>query len=115
MEWLNILIGALGGIVGAIGSAIGMFIYFPQTKKQKEIENDKSINQQWVDLYREMEKKNEDNATLIQELNNEKLELMQKLNNKEIELANKEVELILSKVKECKVRGCRDREPDTGY
>ena len=62
-----------------------------------------------------MEKKNEDNATLIQELNNEKLELMQKLNNKEIELANKEVELILSKVKECKVRGCRDREPDTGY
>lgn len=134
IEWLQMLIGVLGGgsLVGAI---VGFFTIPSAIKKaaaearkeeaeakSTEIENMKAVADGWKDLAEERQEANKEKdariAELTKQVDDRYVEIgnwRDKYNGKQEEVTTLKVRIATDEVKMCQLRGCEKRTPPTGY
>lgn len=62
LEFISAIVGAL---VGGLGGFFGGLLYFKQTKKSKEIDNESKLAAEWEKLYREQKAITDKNSEKI--------------------------------------------------
>jgi gas vesicle protein len=111
MDW-GILIT---GIIGVISGNVTAFLFFPQARRMKQIENEAKQSEEWRKLY-------EEGKLEIKELNNkidslydvieQRRECEEKLRTEKEELGLEHMKL---KMLKCEVPSCPKRVPPTGF
>ena len=120
MDWISTVVTAVCAIVGAFGG--GSILYFQQTRKQKEIDNELKEAQEWEKLYREVATQNKEKDNKIEELRRDinnlregKITLVEENAAKVQELlaeqSSLEIQLAVAKWNNCEVIGCMKRRP----
>lgn len=120
MEWLNIIITGIVGVLGALGG--GGLIYIKQTKRGKDIDNELREADAWRDMYGEKSKKCDEKDGKIDELRKhintlqeERIKLLKEhsitLQKKEVEMSQKNINIMELEFYKCMVCGCKKRRP----
>lgn len=113
MNALTIIISAITTFL--FGEKLYNWIFVKQDKKSKEADNEaKAVEtlQKALDLIQgQLEKSNADSAEKQSVIVAQQKELY----TERAESARKTTEIEVLKCRECRVRGCADREPQTGY
>lgn len=115
----SIITGVVALLSALLGSSV---LYFRQNKRSKEIENELKLAQAWEHLAQEMESKNGEKDSKIDELRkhvnilqSEKIKIIeskQKENQSlQAELFETRIKSIELKYNECRIAGCPKREP----
>jgi septal ring factor EnvC (AmiA/AmiB activator) len=102
-------------IIGVVTGNLTMFLFFPQMRKSKIIENDARQSEEWKKLYDETHAEVKEKEAQINELyqditthRNEKAELR-------VQVAELQVENAKLKLLKCELPKCPNRKPPTGY
>lgn len=98
MEWLELLLGALGG-----GGICSIFL-IKETRKAKRIENERNASQVWRELYEKSEQRCDTLSSKIDQLYKEN----SKFRDENNELTTQNAVLSIQK---CVVNGCKERVP----
>ena len=110
------------GVIGIVAGSVGTFVFFPQEKKAKDIENESKQSEEWKKLYEEthselqqkdaiIEKKDEKIDALYVEITKHRDEKAQQ----SIVIAELQVENTKLKLLKCDRPSCQNRQPPTGY
>lgn len=121
MEWLNVIVGAVCGIVGALGG--GTLLHFRQTRKQKEIDNELKEAEEWESLYREKKEECASKDSKIDELRRDinnlregKLTLVEEnargTQVLQADIFNLRLKLAEADFYRCEIHGCKARIPE---
>lgn len=123
MEQANSVIGIVGGVVTSILlPLLGVFLFYDAKKRKEyaearkaEMGNLTGYAAEWKELYEQRDKRVDELNEKIDRLYKEKEEDRLRIR----ELQEKNTALALEhqalKSKECRVRGCKDREPPSDY
>lgn len=88
----------------ATSGVLGIVLFYRENKRAKALENEKSLNDEWLRLYNRVDERNEQLSTRVTTCE----EHITQLNHKVAELTLEKVKLIgLS----CEVKGCPNRQP----
>ncbi|NDV63910.1 hypothetical protein [Bacteroides sp. 224] len=102
-------------VVGLIGGNITAFMFFPQMRKTKNIENEAKQSEEWKKLYdetkseiKELNEKIDSLYSKIEEHRDEKVELHKEI--KKLVVDNTRLAIL-----KCEVPACLKRTPPTGF
>lgn len=120
MEWINVIVPAICAILGALGG--GTLLYFRQTKKQKDIDNELKEAEAWEKLYHEKDAKCTQKDSKIDELRRDINRLQEERINiirdkaEEINQLQGDISCLNTKLVECNWYrcercGCKNRKP----
>lgn len=111
MDWVTIIVG----IIGVIGGNVSAFIFFPQMRKTKNIENEAKQSEEWRKLYEEAKSEINEKDEKIDSLylkieghRDAKVELHKE--NKTLVVENTRLQIL-----KCEVPLCPKRTPPTGF
>lgn len=120
---IEAIISSVVSLVLGIGSTI---LFYPQTKREKNLQNEAAHSEEWRKLYEEerkardedtkdwkaerdrLEQKVDDLFTLINKHRDEKAEMTKR--NTKLEVDNTRLSML-----KCEVINCINRKPPTGY
>lgn len=120
MEWINVIVAAVCGLVGAFGG--NTLLYFRQNRKQKDIDNELKEAEAWERMYHEVNAQLKEKDAKIDELRHDvnnlresKICLVEE-NAKEVqrlqaEKAELEIKLVECNWYRCERCGCGSRKP----
>ena len=123
MDWIDIIIGAVSG--GALVTLLTMPATIKKAKAEAlaaDLDNMLKAAEAWEKLADERQETNSQQEEIIHRLN-EKIDYLystnsdwrDKYNAKCEELTSLRVKIATDEVKLCMVRGCKDRQPQSGY
>lgn len=130
METLQDIITLLGGAVTSIAvPLIGIFIYRESKKRTEaakaklaeaearkaELDNIASFAEEWKQLYEQRDKRVDELNAKIDRLYQDKEDDRKRI--RELQEKNQQLTLDIqaANFKKCEVKGCKDRQPPTGY
>jgi peptidoglycan hydrolase CwlO-like protein len=102
-------------ILGCVCGNISAFLFFPQTRKAKALENDGKQSAEWERLYREIHEKLDVKEQKIDTLYSELSEHRDKHNHDQVKMTELEVENARLKILKCEKPACPNRQPPTGF
>lgn len=116
MDWNTIITGLISAVTAAGG--VGGLAHLRESKRAKRLENDRTVAQEWKELYERSETKVESQSAKIEGLFKKIQELREQCQNEisrahEIELSVKDLERVISEERwhRCEVNGCKNRMP----
>lgn len=111
--------GLLSGVIAYIGGSITTFLFLPQIRKSKNLENESKQSDEWKKLYDESSKDSVEKSNKIEELykeiakqRDEKSELHKQVSILSSENASLKTSLQYLR---CEKPGCPHRTPPTGF
>lgn len=102
-------------IVGCIAGNIMMFLFLPQEKKAKNLENEAKQSEEWKKLYEEAHAESRAKDEKIDSLYAEITKHRDEKAEKSVRIAELEVENAKLRILKCEVPSCPNRKPPTGY
>ena len=105
MDWIALITGVAGAVFGGGGT---MVFFRKQTRRAKDLENEKTASEQWKELYEKSEEKREALGA--------KIEGLYKTNGSLRDINNDlTTQNVVLKIHKCEVKGCDKRVPPRGY
>lgn len=102
-------------VISLIAGGLSSFLFFPQLKREKNIENESKQSDEWKKLY-------EEEKAMLAECNAKIDTLYETISNQrdaKADLANANAELRVENTRlcllKCEVPGCAQRTPPTGF
>ena len=130
IEALSEIISLIGGAVTSIGiPLIGLFMFHDSKKRSEsakaklaeaealkaEQDNVASFAEEWKDLYEQRDKRVDELNAKIDQLYLEKETDRQRIRELQEKCQQFSLDLQAAKFLKCEVKGCKDRQPPTGY
>lgn len=110
------MIGAIiTGIVGCVCGNIAVFLFLPQIKKAKNIENEAKQSEEWKKLYIEAHQEITEKDRKIGDLYVQVSKHRDECIKMGLEKAKIEVELTKLQLLKCNKPNCGNRQPPTGF
>lgn len=108
-EWIQIILAVIGG------GTLTTLLFYPQTRKQKRIENETKQSEEWKKLYMESQEQCSAKQAKIERMYADfGLKAAADLEAQK-EHAKISVENAGLRILKCEVPGCPKRDPATGY
>ena len=111
MDWMSIIMA----LIGVVGGGLATILFLPQTKRQKNIENESKQSEEWKKLYKESQDVVSTKQSKIDSLYGEIKKLMADSLEQQKENAKLSVENTRLKMLKCEVPACQKRTPPTGF
>lgn len=112
MDWLTTI---AAGIIGCVSGNIALFVFFPQMRRMKNIENEAKQSEEWRKLYIEAKNETKELSGKIDSLYIDK----GKQRDQEVLLHQTVAELSVEntklKILKCELPACGKRTPPTGF
>ena len=123
MEWLDTFVGIVGGgILTTLVTLPSLVRKARGEARSIDLDNLQKAVESWKELADERQEANAKSDQHIKELN-EKIDSLyiangewrDKYNSQQEEIATLKIQMATDKVRECIVKHCKNREPQTGY
>jgi hypothetical protein len=105
----------ISAILGCVCGNISAFMFFPQNRRSKEIENQSKESDEWRKLYKCMEEAAKEKEIKIDSLYAEISKRRDENSQMQVKAAELEVENARLKILKCEVPACAKRQPPTGF
>ena len=123
MEWIDTFVGIVGG--GILTTLVTLPSLIKKARGEArsiDLDNLQKAVESWRELANERQEANANNEQHIKELN-EKIDSLyivngewrDKYNSQQEEIASLKIQMATDKVRECIIKHCKDREPQSGY